>query len=130
MQILWGVKRREEKRIFVFGHALSMQKFLGQVLNTSHSSDNARALTHCANRELQKKDSFFFFLQLHLWHMGVPGPGVELELQLQAYATATTTLDLSCNCDLCLTCGNTGSLTHFYQGTLRRKFLIHLLISG
>ena len=24
----------------------------------------------------------FFFLLLHLWHMGIPGPGVTLELQL------------------------------------------------
>ena len=36
----------------------------------------------------------FFFLQLHLQHMEVPGLGVELQLQLQAYTTAR--LDLSC----------------------------------
>ena len=43
---------------------------------------------------------FFFFLELHLQHMGVPRLGVQLELQLPAYATATATAtatwDLSC----------------------------------
>ena len=34
---------------------------------------------------------FFFFLQLHLWHVEILRPGVELELQLQAYATAMAT---------------------------------------
>ena len=41
------------------------------------------------------RSSFFvFFLDLHLWHMGVPGPGVESELQLLAHATAMP--DLNC----------------------------------
>ena len=40
---------------------------------------------------------FFFFLQLHAWHMEVPGPAVKWELQLPAY----TTRDLSHICDLC-----------------------------
>ena len=31
------------------------------------------------------KNIYFFFLQLHLWHMEVPGIGVELELKLPAY---------------------------------------------
>ena len=55
----------------IFGRAHSMQKFPGQGLNLhcssnqSHSSDNARSLTHLATRELpepwffnaQKKDN-------------------------------------------------------------------------
>ena len=43
----------------------------------------------------------FFFLQLHLRHMEVPGLGVKSELQLPAYTTATATLDLRLICDLC-----------------------------
>ena len=46
--------------LFVFGHAHGMWKFPGQGSNTQHSSDtshcsdNARSLTHCATRELLK----------------------------------------------------------------------------
>ena len=36
---------------YIFGHALSMWKFLGQGLNTCHSSDNARSLTLKATRK-------------------------------------------------------------------------------
>ena len=43
---------------------------------------------------------FFFFLQLHLRHMEVPGLEAEWELQLQTYTTATVALDLSHICDL------------------------------
>ena len=42
---------------------------------------------------------FFYFLQLHLWHM-VPRLGVRLELQLPDCITATATADPSCICDL------------------------------
>ena len=40
---------------FFFCHACSKLKFLGQGLNWSHSSDNARSLIHWAARELQIK---------------------------------------------------------------------------
>ena len=45
---------------------------------------------------------FFFFLELHPWHMEVSGLGlgVELELQLPAYTTATAMPDPTCVCDL------------------------------
>ena len=36
---------------FFFGCTPGMQKFLGQGLNPSHSSDNTRSLTHCTTRE-------------------------------------------------------------------------------
>ena len=42
----------------------------------------------------------FFFLELHLWHMEVPGLGTESELQLMAYSTATATRDPSHVCSL------------------------------
>ena len=45
------------------------------------------------SRDNKEKFNFFFFLQLHLWHMEVPSLGVELELQLPAYTTATATPD-------------------------------------
>ena len=38
-----------------------------------------------------------FFNWMHLWHMDVPGPGAESKL----------------HCDLCHSCGNSGSLTHW-----------------
>ena len=41
----------------------------------------------------------FFFLGLHLWHMGNPRLGVIPELQLPAYTTAAATWDPSCVCD-------------------------------
>ena len=44
---------------------------------------------------------FFFFLQLHLWHMEVPRRGVESELQLLAFATGIAMRDLSCTYNLC-----------------------------
>ena len=37
----------------------------------------------------------FFFLEVHLWHMEVPGLGVISELNLPACATTTATPDLS-----------------------------------
>ena len=43
--------------------------------------------------------SFFFFLELYLWHMEVFRLGVELELRLMATTTATATEDLSCVCN-------------------------------
>ena len=43
----------------------------------------------------------FFFLEMHLQRMEVPGLGVESELQLLAYATATATPDQSHIFDLC-----------------------------
>ena len=43
---------------------------------------------------------FFFFLGLHLWHMGVPRLGVQLELQLLPYPTSTAAQDPSHFCDL------------------------------
>ena len=45
---------------------------------------------------------FFFFLDLHMWHMEIPNLGVKSELQLPGYttATATTTWDPSHACDL------------------------------
>ena len=49
------------------------------------------------------KDMYIYFLQLHLWHMEVPGIGVKFELQLQAEATATAPWYPS---------HNTRSLTH------------------
>ena len=42
----------------------------------------------------------FFLLELHLWHMEVPGLGVKSELHLQAYTTATAMQDLSHICDI------------------------------
>ena len=42
----------------------------------------------------------FFFLELHLVHMEVPGLGLESELQLLVYVTAIAMQDLSCICDL------------------------------
>ena len=42
----------------------------------------------------------FFFKQLHLRHMEVPGLGVESELQLPAYTTATAMPDPSRICHL------------------------------
>ena len=48
-----------------------------------------------------RKLEFFFFLQLYLQHMEVPGLRVELELQLQAYLTATAVPDPSQICDQC-----------------------------
>ena len=43
---------------------------------------------------------FFFFLELHLWHMEVSRLGVKPELQLQAYTAAIASLDPSHICDL------------------------------
>ena len=44
---------------------------------------------------------FFFFLELHSWHMEVPRLGVELEPKLPAYVTATALQDPSHVCNLC-----------------------------
>ena len=58
--------------LFCFGHAHSVQKFLGQGLNLchgsilSHSSDSTGSLTHWATRELQHS-IFFDQFCLHLW---------------------------------------------------------------
>ena len=63
--------------------------------------------------ELLQLDFFFSFLGPHPRHMEVSRPGVESELQLTAYTTTIATWDLSHICDLCHSCGNTGSLTHW-----------------
>ena len=42
----------------------------------------------------------FCLLELHLWHVEVPGLGVKLELQVPAYATVTATRDPSRVCTL------------------------------
>ena len=55
---------------------------------------------------------FFFFLELHSWHMEVPRLGVKSELQLLAYATVTATQESSCICDYTTAQGNARSLTH------------------
>ena len=39
---------------------------------------------------------FFFFLQLHLWHLEIPGLEVEWELQLPAGTATTATSDPRC----------------------------------
>ena len=36
--------------------------------------------------------TYFFFLESHLWHIGLPRLGAKSELQLPAYTTATATL--------------------------------------
>ena len=52
---------------FSFGHTCGMQEFLGQGLNSchssdlSHSNDNIRSLTHWATTELLAYWFFFFF---------------------------------------------------------------------
>ena len=43
---------------------------------------------------------FFFFLELHLWHMEVPWLGAELVLRLPAYTTDTARQDPNRICDL------------------------------
>ena len=43
---------------------------------------------------------YFFFLQLHLWHMQISRLGAKPELQLPTYTTTTATPDPSCLCDL------------------------------
>ena len=119
---------------FFFGSTCGMWKFLGQGANLHHSkhpslcSDNARSLTHCITRGLQKWNKylkfcilfffFFFFLELHMWHMEVPrlrfswigGTSAGLchshsnaEGIQAASATYTTA------------CGNTRSLTHWVR---------------
>ena len=42
----------------------------------------------------------FFLFQPHPWHMEVSGPRIKSQLQLQL-------------CNLCHSCGNAGSLTHY-----------------
>ena len=42
----------------------------------------------------------FFLFQPHTWHMEVSGPRIKSQLQLQL-------------CNLCHSCGNAGSLTHY-----------------
>ena len=47
---------------FFFGHSFGMQKFLGQGLNLSHSSDKAGSLTHWPTKELPYRLSFLSFM--------------------------------------------------------------------
>ena len=49
----------------------------------------------------EKKEQFYFFLQLHMQHMEVPRPEVKSELQLPGCATATVMPDPSPICDPC-----------------------------
>ena len=53
------------------------------------------------------------FLQLHLWHMEVPGLRVESRAAAEAYAKAMATQDLNHICIVHLACGNGGSLIHW-----------------
>ena len=43
---------------------------------------------------------FFYFLELQVWPMEVPGIGIELDLQLLAYAAATAMRGPSRTCNL------------------------------
>ena len=52
------------------------------------------------NKYMIRFQAFFFFLGLHLRHMGVPRLGVESQLQLPTYTTATAMQNPSCICDL------------------------------
>ena len=80
-----------------------MYKFLGQGLNTHHSSDPSHSsniarplITRPPGNSLNGFVFFFFFslfFQPHLQLMEVPRLRAELELQLPAYATATATPD-------------------------------------
>ena len=69
--------------ISLFGCAHNMQKFWGQESNLSHSSDNARSLTHWATRELwnfyyseeSKLSSTKIFLLFRCWKFYFLGGG-------------------------------------------------------
>ena len=59
----------------------------------------------------------FFFRGPHPRHMEVPRLGAELELQLQAYSIVKAMQDPSCVCNLHQSSWQTGSLTHWGQGS-------------
>ena len=90
--------------IYIYG----MQKFPGQGVNLSHSSDNARSLTCWATRQVW--DTYFYHLHSFFFsflfkatpaaYMKVPRLGIKSELQLPARAAATATWDLSLFCSL------------------------------
>ena len=50
--LIQGLSMVSQFFFLVFVCATGIQKFLGQGPNPSHSTDNARSLTHCATREL------------------------------------------------------------------------------
>ena len=93
---------------FIFWLCHGIQKFPGQGLHPSHSSDNTKSLTTRPPGNswmvFYKWTYHFFFVLLgsHLKHMEIPRLRVKLELQLQlpAHATATAMPDPGCICDL------------------------------
>ena len=71
----------------------------------------------------------FFFLEMHLQRMEVPGLGVESELQLLAYATATATPDQSHIFDLLCSLQQLGILNPLIEARDRICILIDTLSS-
>lgn len=54
----------QTQRVFCFGHAHGMWKFLGQGSNPHHSNNNARSLTWQDTRELPGREFFIFYFWL------------------------------------------------------------------
>ena len=69
------------------------------IVSISDLSPELSILRSICLQATQNQSIFFSFLQLHLWHMQVPGRGVQPELQLPANTTATATQDPSHICD-------------------------------
>ena len=93
----------------MLGHKLSLTRFLKIDINKvslwpqkGELQINNKSKTGKGTKLWRVKNTLFFFLGPHLWHMEVHELEVELELQLPAYTTATVTRDPNCICNLCL----------------------------